>query len=753
MKYMRKTILPLSVVAANLMLSAPSLAQQQLAVGGGITPLDATGILGGVAMSASATTGTLSVGVIGGPQTDIFTSNTALISGATAVSTAASSEGNIVFNSSSTVFGAIGVIQPGGPFLRSLFAGNTGTTVNFLGPVFATTLDVVGGGIVNFSSGSTNVTATNFAGDGVISLGPNTTLIGAMTSTAGANTGTLSLQNGSVLDGAVGGASGLRSINVVGGSDTAGSTATITGAANAFAFSLGTNTLNVGGALTIANGGAGGVVNTTLASPSVFGNIRPVGATNLGPTLLVNVNVPATSYIPVGTQFAIIQTRAGTLQSGTNGSVVLVSVQNPTNPLYTFQAVPLAGTIAGEVVITTTGTPLLVPLQPPAGVPLPPALPAAATIVPVLLAIAPTAASDLTLTVLPALNALTTASDVVNAVAQLGPSGPGLAAGLVTFQGGAQFRGLLLSRLEDILCGPARPEEADVTLCREEQRPGWWVRGFGYSGQQGTRDGIAGYDTRIYGTMIGYDAPIDPDTRAGIGLGFARSVIEGDTFGAGTARTSFNSYRATAYIGHERGPWYVHGDAAVGFNAYTGERNISFTGIQRRAEADYSGQDYTAAVTTGYRYATNGFIVTPRAALQYTRVNIGSYTETGAGDVSLRVDSQSYDFVEAVLGLRIARPFTHEGMRIVPEVHANWLRELNNPRLSNTSGFAAFASPSFTTQAPATGANTYNVGASVTLLSCTCAARVWSLEASYDYEWREDRYAAHRGMLRVAGRF
>ncbi|MBR0657267.1 autotransporter family protein [Plastoroseomonas arctica] len=750
---MFRRFIPVLFGAVTVGLTAPVQAQTQLAVGGGITPLDTTGILGGVSMSASATTGTLSVGVLGGPQTDIFTQNAALISGATAVSTAASSQGNIVFNSSSTVFGAIGVTQPGGPFLRAISGGNTGTTVNFLGPVFATTLDVVGTGTVNFASGSTNITATNFAADGTIALAPNTTLIGALTSTAGANTGTLSLANGSVLNGAVGGASGLRSINVVGGSDTAGATATITGAANAFAFSLGTNTLNVGGALTIANGGAGGVVNTTLASPTVFGNIRPIGATNIGPTLLVNVTVPATSFIPVGTQFAVIQTRAGTLQSGTNGSVVSVSVQNPTNPLYTFAAIPAAGTIAGEVVITTTGTPLLVPVQPPVNVPLPPALPVAATIVPVLLAIAPAAPADLVINVLPAINALTTASDVVSAVAQLAPSGPAIAAPLVTYQGTTQFRGLLLSRLEDILCGPARPEEPGNTLCREEQRPGWWVRGFGYSGQQGTRDGIAGYDVRIVGTMIGYDAPLGPDTRAGIGFGFARSVVDGDTFGAGTARTSFNSYRATAYIGHEIGPWYVHGDVGIGLNAYTGERNIAFAGVSRRADADYSGQDYTGAVTTGYRFATNGFVVTPRAALQYTHVNIGAYTETGAGDLSLRVQSQSYDFVEGVLGLRIARPFTNEGMRIVPAVHANYIRELNNPRLSNTASFASAASPSFTTQAPTTGANTYNVGASINLLSCTCATRVWSVEASYDYEWRDERYAAHRGMLRMAGRF
>ncbi|MBV5335702.1 hypothetical protein JZU48_01420, partial [bacterium] len=87
------------------------------------------------------------------------------------------------------------------------------------------------------------------------------------TTTVGANTGSLSLGGGSVLNGAVGGAVGLKNISVVGGTDTTGVSATITGAVDAYNFTLGTNTLNIGGALTIANIGPSGVINTTLGSP------------------------------------------------------------------------------------------------------------------------------------------------------------------------------------------------------------------------------------------------------------------------------------------------------------------------------------------------------------------------------------------------------------------------------------------------------------------------------------------------------
>ncbi|MGZ5126228.1 MAG: autotransporter outer membrane beta-barrel domain-containing protein, partial [Burkholderiales bacterium] len=568
--------------------------------------------------------------------------------------------------------------------------------------------------------------------------------IGALTTTAGANTGTLILGDASVLDGAVGGAVGLRAINVVGGSNAAGVTATITGAANAVTFNLGTNTLNVGGALNIANGGPNGVINTTLASPTVFGNIRPVGATTLGPTLLVNVLVPSTAFIPVGTQFNIVQTQTGTLQSGTNGSVVAVTVQNPTNPLYTFSAVPAAGTIAGLVTIQTTGIPLLVPLNPPPGAVLPPVTPIAAAVAQAILAAPPSVAA--------ALNAFSDPASVVNALAQLAPSAPDLAAPLVTYQVTREFQNLWMARLDERLCGDVRrPDAQNATCPRNEKGNGWWVKGFGYFGDQDARDTFVGYRSRTGGAMIAYDTLLRPDTRAGFGVGYSRSAIDGKTF---DASTDIDTYRATAYIGHESGPWFIYGDASFGWNQYSGTRHVAFTGVDRTANADYKGQEYTGTVTTGYHFFTaDRVVVTPLASLQYTHLNLRGYTETGAGDINLRVDSQSYDFLESGLGVKVERAFAHGNATYVPEVHFKWFHQLSNPTLKNTAAFTTAGSPAFTTPGLRTDDNTFNIGTSLTLLSCACAAKTWSLEAGYDYDWRTDNYSAHRAMIKFASRF
>ena len=122
---MKPAVIGLWLLVGCAACSSSVFAQRQMAVGPGIIPLNPTGVLNGVDMSGSGTTGTLSVGVAGGPETDIFTSFGAskfnqLIPG---VSSAASNQGNIAFNSSSTVFGAVGGGpggQPAGPFLLNI---------------------------------------------------------------------------------------------------------------------------------------------------------------------------------------------------------------------------------------------------------------------------------------------------------------------------------------------------------------------------------------------------------------------------------------------------------------------------------------------------------------------------------------------------------------------------------------------------------------------------------------------------------
>ena len=722
--------------------SPPSFAQRQEIVGPPPptdTTLNANGVTSGVDMIGETNTGTLVVPA----GSNIFTNNTSLTSNLPAVSTSATSTGNVTFLGSSTVYGAIGMTEPVGPYLLDLSGGANGATVVFLGPVNVTNTFVTGTGTLNYSNAGGTI-VQNATPGGLVFQGNGTVIVAAGTyldaaagiTTTAADAGNLVLNAGSIVQGAVGDGNGMSSVTVDGGSATTGVSAYIgptlatggtaeTDAVNVYTLRLNTNTLYISGALTIANSTASGLIYTTLASPTLYGNIRPTGTLNLGALLTVDVTVPASAIIPVGTVFDIVKTNGS--QTGTPN--IPVTVVDLTTPNSKFTGLDFG---AGLIEITNQQAFLgPIPITPPPGSPpgTPPAAPAG----------------------LP--------PGVPNPIV---PSAPDLAAPLVTFQTTRQFENLWLAHLDEVMCGqvsqPQQPGTPQPASCqRNEPHSGWWAKGFGYFGNQNAEDGFTGYNSTTLGTMIGFDTPIAAmafggETRVGFGIGYAYTTIDGKTV---SANTDSNTYEATAYIAHEQGPWFVDGDLSFGWNDYSESRTVLVPNVlNSTASGNYSGQTYTAFATTGYHFYTQGFTLTPLASLQYTHMDLGSYTETGAAPLNLSVNSQSYDFLESSLGAMAARPFGFDYGTYVPEAHFKWFHELVNPRLQNNWTALAFTgSETFTTQGPKTGADTFDGGVGLTFLSCSCTAMTWSLEAVYDFFWRTDSYTANQFMIRFTAHF
>ena len=701
------------------------------------TPLSATGITAGVTIGIAAPIAasgkTLSVGA----GQNIFTNNQ--VGGVTtdrtlsAVAAGADSEYNITFGGSSNVYGRVSGASGIKIFSSITASGGTGTTVNFEGRVNDTDL-LVGAGKVSFNSASLDnaITRTNFTGDGTINVAANTLVTGSISGQSGtADQGTLNLMGAAAgqdqWNGAIGGAKALKLIQVSNG-DTSGVTSQITGAVSTYGFDLGTNTLKIVGAPTLTTGTG---INTTLGSATVYGNINATGAFTYTGNPKVNVTVPTGTYIPLGTLFNIVNDNG----TGTTGQTVTVTNVGGTNPLYTFTATP---TNVGAIQIQTTGTPIK------------PATPSTNSVAPIAAAVADALLTlPVTSPVVLAINNLTTADAVANAEAQLAPSTPSLVAPLVTFQGAREFQNLWLSYLD--MCGQvSTPDEEKSTCEGEKATSGWWAKGFGYFGQQNDRGAFPGYNSTIAGTMVAYDVPLGQDTRAGLGFGYARTTIDGNTY---DTNTNFDTYQTTVYIGHDQGSWFVHGSGSFGWNEYSDRRHIVFPGVDSTANAEYSGQDYTTFVNTGYHFsAPMKFTITPFASLQYSRVNIDSYTDKGAGDADLHVKPQGYDFLESGLGAKVERDFTFHRLTLVPEMHLEWLHELSNPALKQTADYTV-GSASFTTPGLKTSPDTFHAGTSLALLSCMCSKTKLSLEVGYDYYLRHDGYSANQATARVTGRF
>lgn len=632
---------------------------------------------------------------------------------------------SILFMGSSTVTGFTGTSLI--KFL-DITAGADATTVNFNGDVFTTTFNVSGTGTINFN-GSVNpgITAasTIFHADGFINLGAGQQLVSAIT-TLTANTGTLTLNSGSSVIGAIGGASGLKQINVVGGD------ATVNGAIQARGFDLGANTLEMIGALTI---NSAGYIATTLASDSVYGRILVNGESLItGGNITVIPTV--TGALTNGTTYTIVDA-----DSGTSGATV--AIDNSNSPRYTFTG----DTLNGDVNIYLAGIAPLSTLVTDPG---------ALAVAPILDENAPEG-SDL-LVIQDAIAVLPTTDAINNALAQLAPGNTNLAAPWVAAQTTRLFEDLWMAQMDQIQtaccdanCEPNKPNApADLNACKDaEQKGKWWAKGFGSQGEQGNVNNMNGYDTEAYGLMLAYDKPLNNQTRVGFGGGYANSTIDGNN---SSGSTDIDSYQITGYLHHAPGPWFVQAAVTAGVNDYESTRHIVFPGVNRTATSDYTGQQYSGIVTVGKHYQVNETTITPLASLQATHLRVGSYTESGAGDVNLRVESQDYNFVQSTLGVKAERVIRSGNRTYSPEVHAKWLHDFKSTTMEQEAAFIG-GGASFNAQGIEQDRDLYNVGAGITFLSCNCEKDSWTVKGLYDYKWNDSEYSAHQASLIASLKF
>lgn len=618
-------------------------------------------------------------------------------------------QGELRFSGDSTVTGDTGQT---GNYFRQITAGAAGKAVTFNGDVYATTTQVSETGIINFNGDV--ISAVQFNSDGFLNLGAGKSLTGAITTLA-ANTGTLTLNNGSSVNGAIGGANGLKQIIVSGGD------ASILGAVQAQGFTLGANTLNINGALTT---NPAGTIATTLAGNTVYGNIQVAGGTTNIDGGGITIIPTVTGVLTAGTTFTIIGAASGT----DNAPVTVLN----TNPLYTFSAVP---TTTGNVLITVESVSLGSPT---------------ADIAAGALLGAPAPANSDLFAIQSAILALNTAPAVKNALAQLAPSSTNIAAPWVAGQATRLMEDILLSRMDEIhnmccdsTCEPNKTEE--VRNCNgDEQQNNWWGKGFGSLGEQDAVNDNNGYDTKTYGLVMAYDRPVSSDTRIGISAGYANSKIDGNGY---SGETNIDSYQLTGYLNYTPGPWYAQGALTAGVDRYDGTRQIVFPGVNRVAKSDYDGQQYTALISAGkHIYLDRSITITPFASLQTSLIKVDSYTESGAGAVNHRVDDQDYNLTQSGLGVKIERVMKSGASTFSPEVHVKWLHDFDDTTTEQTGSYTG-GGTAFNVQGIEQDRDMYNIGSGITFLSCNCDNSSWTVKGQYDYKWNNSDYSSNQLSL------
>jgi outer membrane autotransporter protein len=267
-----------------------------------------------------------------------------------------------------------------------------------------------------------------------------------------------------------------------------------------------------------------------------------------------------------------------------------------------------------------------------------------------------------------------------------------------------------------------------------------WTQGFGMHLKQDAVGSSMGYTANIWGGSLGMDRYFSDHSLLGASGGYAKSYIRtSDT----NTWTDIDSYSGSIYASFFTGSWYLDGVLSYAHNKYDASRHIFFGTTDRIARSDYTGNQCSGYLEGGYTLKRGGWHITPLLSLQYARLHLGGYTETGADSVDLSVNSQEYDLLQSGIGGKFVYPVSWEGRKVIPEVHVKWLYDFIGDRQQVTSTFTG-GGASFSTDGFTPPQSSYSAGARITLITKNAV----TASLNYDFGIKENFYS-HAGYVNI----
>jgi autotransporter-associated beta strand protein len=659
--------------------------------------------------------------------------------------------GDTIINEVITSTNNTGTLAYDGTGILTLSGANTytGTTTISSGTLKAG-VDNVAGTSGAFGNGAA-VQLNNTDGGG-IDLDDHTVVVGSLNgvSTSTVKLGSQTLTSGSLgtadtYAGVISGTGGLTINEAGSGSLTLTGANTYTGPTLVTAGTLyarNSNALGNGSAVTLINGttldvgttdviindtytqNAGSTLALTISGPSSSGKITSDHAASISQAS--NVNITVSGYIPANTTFTIVQAAAG---AGVNVPGTITS----NSRVLTFSGSETGSDLVLTAIRTHSYNTIASGNAGAAGASLEQA--------------GASGASGDMLNVLDQLDDMPDAQNISNALQTVTPV---VDSGVTNISNTSiiQFIGTATQRLEGLFARARQREETGVsTGSKVSNGLEAWGRGFGEAAHQGPRGTSNGYSAVIWGTALGADIPAFNDkVRFGASGGYAQSDVNSkDNSGA----TDIDSYQSAFYGGYmdANNPFYINGAFSFAYNTYKGKRNIDVGAIRRIANSSYRGQQYSVFFDGGYTFKAKQVNITPVASLQYLRLHLQSYTETGADALNLSVASQNYDMLQSGLGAKLDHSFDTGCGILTPEVHARWLYDFIADKQETTSSFAG-GGGSFATQGFDPARNALNVGGRLALVT----KGNWSFDANYDFEYKQD-FTSHTGWADIRYKF
>ncbi|MGA7437573.1 MAG: autotransporter outer membrane beta-barrel domain-containing protein, partial [Luteibacter sp.] len=223
-----------------------------------------------------------------------------------------------------------------------------------------------------------------------------------------------------------------------------------------------------------------------------------------------------------------------------------------------------------------------------------------------------------------------------------------------------------------------------------------WAEPYTSSSDLSRSANVSRADYRIHGIIVGTDADLSPDFRAGVHANLANARTEVHSRGDYTDVDQAALGLHALYFNDKQ--FWVEGLASYGWHDADSRRRIAVGGYTPEARGDYDGKATNGAIEGGFRFNLGQAMhLEPFVGAYYSKVKYDSFTEKGAGDADLRVGKASATSMQYGAGLRLSGDVDLgvAGTKLHPIAMVRYLHNTKDDQISINNSFAGAPTDSF----------------------------------------------------------
>lgn len=186
-----------------------------------------------------------------------------------------------------------------------------------------------------------------------------------------------------------------------------------------------------------------------------------------------------------------------------------------------------------------------------------------------------------------------------------------------------------------------------------------------------------GFDFDAYGLTAGMDVRVNNGLVVGFAAGYGDTEAEYTT---SIGRMKMTGYSLSAFgTLYQKDLFYFDGIINLTRNKFDSTRTfVTPNAVTQTALGETNGNVLTVGLGMGIENSVKDVSIGPFVRLNYTRVGIDGFSETGAGAVGMEVDKQKLSSFEGIFGFQASKIISLSWGVLVPQLRMEMVHEFKN---------------------------------------------------------------------------